>query len=1203
MRWLHLSDLHYNPKEDGRSSEQLRRNLPIFLCKKRISVDDVFITGDYRHALYQDDTDVIASNSAAFILEIAESVGVKDRKHIHLVPGNHDLVRSEIDKDKIELLRIRSNYDYKSGIISKSDVKFLLGRFSFYNRVVEKLNIDNLKLDFEHYKLHSFYCGESYSILYLNTAIMCGADDRGMLVLGNNDLYQMLEEIVNENPNVPIIALGHHGIYNFTQEERKAIESIFSEFNVAIYLCGDDHETWCRTIGHNTIEITTGCLKYEEGAQIVFSVGEIDPNGSVKEITAYNWDSMFCKWDEYSHFNSHISKMIKNLHPITDEEREFLPDEIEPKNVTVPNSLLEKQMIQYDCSSLLLMVFFVNSWDENNENDKNIVADLLSVSSFSEINDEIRKLVSIQNSPLSYKKTRFERNYSFSLEDPLAVWKTIAHQIFKEDIDIYKNAFVKVYKAGKHEYSSNIRKGLATSLAIIANNQEDVINLERFDRESFITDCLYSVCPWDEEMKWESLDDVIKLYAEACPSFFLNKLEKSLDEDSTELSEIVNNYSLLSMGNTVYIIINILKMLAIEAQYLDKCIALLGKLYSKYSEFDKNNEIISAMANIYFPWFPRTMASLNEQITSIRMLYKEAPEACCKMLLQLMSDQITCSGSGNRTSWRKEVPEEWYDRKISQVDCRNTHKIICELLLEYGSGNFDVILDITKSVDNFIPFDNVIKFLMYEMSFLEEIEKLNIWHILDEIVAKHKYFYSEDWAMTKEQIDQLTIVKDLYNPNDLIEINLRLFDHDAYEGVYYDEVPLSERNKKLNKKRVIVIKQILKMQGIIGVENLIVKAKNVHFVGDAIVDANYEISNKDIKSMLVNENVAIKNFILYYINHKTKTMGIDWAKTVNMSTWDDEEKTEYFLAMPLANTFWLWAENELKTYSYKYWSKIWNPCFMDEYAHDYAIERLLDCENVNAAIICLCSDIKNGKTPDTCLVLKALGMVSTIARIDSFYISDLVKHLQSIKDMDFETLAGLEYKFYEMLNYDVTPKTLNKKIASQPDYFIELVRRRYRLFPYDKKQDDEWNKVWNIVNDWAIVPGTEENGFFNEEKFTSWIHNVQEKAKIEKISEYVDSQIGGVLIYSLKDGNGIPIEPIASFLEKNIKSLNGFSTKLFNSRGVHNCSSKEELELAEKYKALKDYSKVAGYRRLSEIYANFEENHRKEAERYAAESK
>jgi len=309
MRWLHVSDIHFNPDMDGRSSAQLREQLPEYLTELGVKVDEVFVTGDFRFARDQEDTDEVAEAAIAYVRKIAGSVGVYDTGHIHIVPGNHDLDRYLDTNNKRKLTRIRKKYSPDSGLIAKDDLDFLLKRFSFFKRVYAKLYpvgpvwSDNLL------PIHNYCCFDGYNLLYINTAITCNKDDeRGELIIGNNDLYRALEEIKKRSNGAPTIALAHHAIECLSKREREEVEKLLRDYSVRLYLCGDSHEVWCRPI-YQTAEITMGCLKQGNNVQATFSIGELRLDGYIT-VDAHLWDSRMGGWGPYTQFNQRIKEIL-----------------------------------------------------------------------------------------------------------------------------------------------------------------------------------------------------------------------------------------------------------------------------------------------------------------------------------------------------------------------------------------------------------------------------------------------------------------------------------------------------------------------------------------------------------------------------------------------------------------------------------------------------------------------------------------------------------------------------------------------------------------------------------------------------------------------------------------------------------------------------------------------------------------------------
>jgi predicted phosphodiesterase len=322
MKWLHLSDIHYNPQKDGRSSDQLRKKLPLYLEKQNIRVDEIFITGDFRHAVDQrNNLPDVAKEAVEYIWEIAKSVGVDSADKIHIVAGNHDLTRS----DSSRLERIVKNYDCSSGNFLDEDLLHLQSRFDFFHCICQELYGNEIVYNDFRSSVHSYHLAGNYVILCMNTAVTCGRNnERGELIIGNFYLYKSLEKIKKEYPNKEIIVLAHHSLNFLSKSEQEQVELLFSESAIAIYLCGDAHEIWGRKI-NNWCEITTGCLVQAKGIETVFCIGDITDDKT--EITAYQWDEKFANWSVYDGFNNHINKLLDNPKRETNSPTVLPPDE------------------------------------------------------------------------------------------------------------------------------------------------------------------------------------------------------------------------------------------------------------------------------------------------------------------------------------------------------------------------------------------------------------------------------------------------------------------------------------------------------------------------------------------------------------------------------------------------------------------------------------------------------------------------------------------------------------------------------------------------------------------------------------------------------------------------------------------------------------------------------------------------------------
>lgn len=195
MKFIHISDLHFNPNNDGRTSRNIRAELIPYLQELNITADELLITDDYRHAgLQRKRTQADIDDVVNYIKDIAKAVNITEVTRIHLVPGNHDRSRGKGEAHRIA--EIRSNYDPSKGVFDKDDLKFLLQKFNYFRRVCGTLyGVGNY---WKPSVLHTYRVIDRTVFLYLNTAIMHNCDEdrkQHRLIIGNDYFDRLLIEI------------------------------------------------------------------------------------------------------------------------------------------------------------------------------------------------------------------------------------------------------------------------------------------------------------------------------------------------------------------------------------------------------------------------------------------------------------------------------------------------------------------------------------------------------------------------------------------------------------------------------------------------------------------------------------------------------------------------------------------------------------------------------------------------------------------------------------------------------------------------------------------------------------------------------------------------------------------------------------------------------------------------------------------------
>lgn len=330
FKWVHLSDLHFRSLlESGFNSTELKEKLPPYLESHIQDADALIITGDYRFA---PDKEENPQNVGDFIKKIAESLKLEPSK-IFMVPGNHDLERSEVRSDVIRGLR--NTYSATQGTFSAERLERLQKDFSFFEKLQKVVfgTVDTAISANPHYTVRLERC----NLLLLNTALTAGmidsnqVNDEHRLLLGSGHLSAVVHDIKNDNPT---IAIGHHGLKFLEDSEYNTCSTFLNEAGIYLYLCGHEHKLWDSTFGDKGKEVTVGCLMQNStSVEVGFSVGELMSNGDVL-LHAHRWDMAKQNWYPHPPGDNRFDK----LYPSTEKE----PSE----NERTPAVEMEKEIIQ-----------------------------------------------------------------------------------------------------------------------------------------------------------------------------------------------------------------------------------------------------------------------------------------------------------------------------------------------------------------------------------------------------------------------------------------------------------------------------------------------------------------------------------------------------------------------------------------------------------------------------------------------------------------------------------------------------------------------------------------------------------------------------------------------------------------------------------------------------------------------------------------
>ena len=318
--------------------------------------------------------------------------------------------------------------------------------------------------------------------------------------------------------------------------------------------------------------------------------------------------------------------------------------------------------------------------------------------------------------------------------------------------------------------------------------------------------------------------------------------------------------------------------------------------------------------------------------------------------------------------------------------------------------------------------------------------------------------------------------------------------------------------------------------------------------------------------------------------------------------------------MPFSENTWERVESWLSEDESKYWTRTFTNALYIEKDIKFAVDKLLHYERPRAALRCISSGMFQGKNLDSeqCIevLLASLNSKESINALVPYEVVKLIKYLQSKEEINQEALAKIEWAYLPWLDYklDARPRLLEWKLGTDANFFCQIIQSIYRSTSDNFKKDTigENNRqlatnAWQLLHNWNTVPGTDMEGHFDSGLFQEWFEEVKKICIDSGHYRVAMQQIGGVLINTLEDSDGLWIDRTvaATLNDKDAGELRGgYRIGLYNSRGAHwvDPTGEAEKKLAIEYDSKAEAVENAGYHRFAVTLRELANSYKREAE-------
>ncbi len=908
-----------------------------------------------------------------------------------------------------------------------------------------------------------------------------------------------------------------------------------------------------------------------------------------------------------------------------------------PTELTVIQPKPEKtDWSQHQHATDLAQVNLIGAWNEKNRADIDVLSKIIT-ESYSTWVLKAREVLQLSDSPFSL------RNGVWEVTERTSLWDALGSRIFDQNLDTFKESAVAVlterdpsfelpsgerYAASIHgklpTHSSALRKGIAEGLAILGSKPGALVNCSLGKAEATAVLAIREIFVGADWILWGSLNSLHPALAEAAPDEFLDAVENGLHLSSCPFDELFSQEGDgITGGNYLTGLLWALEGLAWDEKYLVRVCVVLGELATHDPGGKWANRPANSLSTILLPWFPQTIAPVEKRKVAVQTLCKESPEIAWKLIISLLPNQHQISMGSHKPSWRDTIPEGW-KKDVTPQEYWTQVSSYAELAVSMASDDTAKLNELVEHFDN-LPkpsFDKLLEVLSSDIiSELPEDKRLHLWDNLTKFTSKHRRFSDAKWALTEELLSSIEAVAKKLAPSNPLNLYQHLFSSRDFD-LYEEKGNWEEQRRKMDERRQKAVEEILKLGGVESVTKFAEVVESPAQVGHSLgYVADVEIDKILLPTYLVSENRKLSLFISGYVWTRHHTKGWSWADELDKSGWEPAQVGQFLSYLPFTNETWDRAAEWLGDAQGEYWLKTSANPYEADGDLSVAIGKLIEHGRPHAAINCL-DRMRYAKQPldlAQCVsaLLAALSSSEPSYAMDAYHIVELIKFLQANPEVPLNDLSRVEWAYLPLLdrNRGAAPKFLESRLASDPQFFCEVIQLIYRSKKSDAVINEPSEKTkaiasnaWRLLHEWRTPPGMQEDGSFNDAHFSSWFQRVKEICTESGHLEVALINIGGVLIHCPPDADGLWINhTVADALNaRDAEDMRrGFRTGIFNSRGVHfvDPTGKPERELAEHYRQKAEYVENAGYQRLAVTLRELAESYNREAERIINEHK
>jgi len=863
-----------------------------------------------------------------------------------------------------------------------------------------------------------------------------------------------------------------------------------------------------------------------------------------------------------------------------------------------------------DANTILSACLFGN-WNGSYEGDRKIISDFVKKpyeNWIQEITNACLKCPQIQI---------YEENNIWRVTRKLEIWDLIRERVRAEQIQQFCKQAVQIlqeidpkYDLEPNErymaavltrsptYSSTLREGMTDTLAFLASDLCQKNSGLDIDVQSIIQMSVREILSTPNWKLYATLDHSISLLAEAAPREYLNFLRKNL---KTSLLKDLIREAPDQLSTTSYLpsLIWGLEKLAWSPNNLTQVIAILGDIIEMEGKPYHEKQAFRVLKTILWLPRPHTSADSKKCKAAICNLLKNHPAIGRVLIREETSLQNTYCDGGTKPKWRGDFFEE-HSNVVS------LHPIYCDITHDLMGND----TDFTSNILSEYVFQigcvrrNILEYLENnDFSTILKSEKFQIWLEINEALAWISRF-PDNKKYPKEEVDRLSAINLKLMPDEPKYKHRSLFNPDNYSHLYSPGT--SDSDASLT-PQIDALKEIYSIGGISDILEFAESTSVPESVGYLFgKSAETEDDTILLPKYLTTTDEWKQKFIIGYCRGRFDKSAWVFVDSLSITSWTTEEMSVFFFSLPCMNKTWEYVSTIMGKEEKIYWEHMWPYLPKEENNWEYVLDKFLLFNLPLKAIACISSllfDKKKVKAKPIISSLKLLLADKNVhPQIESYDITQILKYLAESNDVNKDEVWGLEVAYFPVMNVQEHLHTtiFERKLAESPKFFCEMLHLIYKSKneqATDMKSDisiDVRNNIYYMLQHWRVIPGTRDDGTFDEGAFLDWYHSAIDICQKQGLEDVAFIEIGRILTYAPEDPDELWIHrTVANLLnEDDNESLRQhFRIDIRNKDGVHICNGEWEEQRAKDAKERADALDNAGYPLFAELMREIAESY------------